>query len=194
MTMSKRFHLRHSSSSGSDPPSPNQVTPPRPTQYHEIKIDDNSFGAWCMLHSNLPTHFFWSQPGDVFTVLNPDDQDPRHYIVKVKITADHRTDNWADKIHRMNEFVSATPKEAIELGGSPEETIENLEMKMMMDHPSNFLDQFDRWFLLKYYKSTYDFGYHDVENLDEARIEDPSEPDSGAGQDGEPVSKRQRKE
>ena len=81
--MPRRYHLRESSSSGSDPPSPFQTTPPREIEYHEIKISTNQFGAWLLLESGIGGHFIYTRPGDVFVVMNDNPDDPKHYIVKV---------------------------------------------------------------------------------------------------------------
>ena len=188
--MSKRFHLRESSSSGSDPPSPFQTTPPREVEYYEIKISTNQFGAWLILHSGISRHFFYTRPGDVFVIMNPDATDPKHYIVKV-MKRGGLNSNIANTIFRMDEFVATTTRESV-VGGSPEETEENLNDKMSEFFPYWVLNTFDRNFLLRYYEETFDYGYPaQFDDLDEARIE--SEETSGGEGSSEPVAKKPKK-
>ena len=188
--MPRRYHLRESSSSGSDPPSPFQTTPPREVEYYEIKISTNQFGAWLLLHSGISGHFIYTRPGDVFVIMNPDSTDPKHYIVRV-VKRGGLNSNLAETIFRMDEFVATTTRESV-VGGSPEETEENLKEKMSEFFPYWLLNLHDRNFLLRYYEETFDYGYPaQFDDLDEARIE--SEETSGGEGSSEPVAKKPKK-
>ena len=188
--MPRRHHLRESSSSGSDPPSPFQTTPPREIEYHEIKISTNQFGAWLLLESGIGGHFIYTRPGDVFVVMNDNPDDPKHYIVKVVKRGDLNS-NLAEAIYQMDEFVATTTRASV-LGGSPEETRENLSEKMSEFFPYWLMNMHDRNFLLRYYEATLNYGYPEqFDDLDEARLE--SEETSGGEESSEPAAKRPKK-
>ena len=188
--MSRRRHLRESSSDGSDPPSPMLVTPPREIPYLIVELDSNDFGAWCVIHSRIAKHFFWSEDGDVIPCLNPDTESEKHYVIKILDRPDHKGDIWYEKVVMMNDFVKSTPKSVMS-GGSPEESLEMLEEKMREDFPHNFLDWNDRALLLRYYRDTTDFGYPpDGDELNEARLE----PEDSTEGEGEPDAKKPRGE
>ena len=190
--MSRRPHSRVSSSDGSDPPSPKLVTPPRELEYLIVELDSNDFGAWCVIHSRISKHFFWSEDGDVIPCLNPDTESEKHYVIKILDRTDRKGDVWYEKVVMMNDFVKSTSKSSVMTGGSPEECLEMLEEKMRDDYPHNFLDWNDRALLLRYYRDTTDFGYPpDGDELNEARIETE---DSTEGEGAEPGAKKPRGE